>query len=50
MPERSGYEVVICSCDCGPYTGARKAGTPCCCEICGFMTQEQYDYIVSNAR
>jgi len=46
----SGYAVSICACPEGPYLGARKAGTPCCCERCGFMTQEQYEALVGGRR
>jgi hypothetical protein len=42
-----GFRVELCSCDV-PYMGARKAGTPCCCEVCGFMIKEQYDAIVEQ--
>lgn len=32
----SGYSLIVCSCEV-PYLGARKTGTPCCCEVCGFI-------------
>lgn len=44
-----GFAIAICSCTQGPYLGARKMGTPCCCERCGFMIQEQYDAIIRDA-
>lgn len=37
--------VSICKCEGGPYLGATKLGTPICCEVCGFMTQAQYEEI-----
>lgn len=43
---RSGYAVEVCRCEEGAYLGARKAGTPCCCERCGFMTADQLAAIV----
>jgi hypothetical protein len=42
-----GYALIVCSCDDGPYIGARKAGTPCCCEVCGFITQDQLDAVLA---
>lgn len=45
---RPGYAVTICSCDY-PYVGARKLGTPDCCEVCGFMTPDQYAAIILRA-
>ena len=44
----SGYALTVCSCEGGPYLGARKAGTPCCCEVCGFITQEQLDALLAT--
>lgn len=43
---RSGYAVEVCRCEEGAYLGARKAGTPCRCERCGFMTADQLAAIV----
>jgi len=43
------YDVSVCRCDAGPYLGARKAGTPCCCEVCGFITQEQLDHLARRS-
>ena len=42
----SGFDVMVCSCPDGPYLGARKSGTPCCCEACGFLVREQVDHIL----
>ena len=46
----SGYDVLICTCPEGPYLGARKMGTPCCCERCGFITADQWNHIVSGVQ
>lgn len=46
----AGYTVEICACPDGAYLGARKAGTPCCCERCGYMTRDQYDALLAEAR
>lgn len=46
---RSGYAIDLCSCPEGPHLGARKMGTPCCCERCGFMTVEQHAAILATA-
>lgn len=43
-----GLAVSICRCEGGPYLGARKAGTPCCCERCGFLTENQRAAIVEG--
>lgn len=43
-----GYELSVCRCDGGPYLGARKSGTPCCCERCGFITENQRAAIVEG--
>lgn len=39
-----GYSITVCSCEV-PYVGARKAGTVDRCEVCGFITPEQFDAI-----
>jgi hypothetical protein len=41
--KQEGYLLKVCSCPTGPYLGARRAGTPCCCESCGFITRDQLD-------
>ena len=46
--DQHGYSVAICRCEEGPYLGARKMGTPCRCERCGFMTQEQFDFLTES--
>lgn len=43
-----GYSIVLCHCKEGPYLGARKMGTPCCCERCGFMTREQWEALAAS--
>ena len=43
--DQHGYSIGICRCDGGPYLGARKMGTPCRCERCGFITQDQFDFL-----
>lgn len=43
-----GYDLTVCRCEGGPYLGARKAGTPCCCERCGFITEDQRAVIVEG--
>lgn len=45
----SALDIVLCSCDGGPYSGARKSGTPWFCKRCGFMVREQYVAIVQRA-
>lgn len=45
---RDGYAIVLCRCEPCPYIGARKAGTPDRCEVCGFMTPDQYDAIKAS--
>lgn len=47
--DQHGYSIAICACSGGPYLGARKMGTPCCCERCGLMTQEQFDFLRATA-
>lgn len=42
-----GFSINLCTCPDGAYLGARKAGTPCCCERCGFMTREQWDALAA---
>lgn len=42
----NGYDIIVCSCAEGPYLGARKAGTVCTCERCGFITEDQLNHIV----
>ena len=44
--DQHGYSIALCRCADGPYLGARKMGTPCCCERCGFMTQDQWDALL----
>lgn len=44
-----GYSLAICDCENGPYLGARKMGSPCTCERCGYITQEQLDFILAAA-
>lgn len=44
----TGYDLNICRCDGGPYLGARQAGAPCCCERCGFMTEDQRVAIIEG--
>ena len=41
LTDPAGYSIRLCDCEV-PYLGARKAGTPCCCEVCGFMTPTQW--------
>jgi hypothetical protein len=43
--DQHGYSIALCGCEGGPYLGARKMGTPCCCERCGFMTWDQYRFL-----
>lgn len=43
--EPEGYSIMLCTCPEGPYLGARKAGSPCCCERCGYMTIDQMQAI-----
>lgn len=43
--DQQGYSIAICACDGGPYLGARKAGAPCCCERCGFITPDQFEFL-----
>lgn len=45
-----GYDIQLCECPEGPYLGARKMGTPCCCERCGFMTSDQFEWIIETYR
>jgi len=45
LGDQDGYDIGLCACDEGPYLGARKAGTPCCCERCGFITLDQWEHI-----
>lgn len=44
------YRVIICSCEEGPYIGARKAGTVDACERCGFITPEQFQAIIEQGK
>lgn len=46
--DQHGFSVAVCDCPEGPYIGARKSGTPCCCERCGFMTREQFEFLVDH--
>ena len=46
--DQHGYSIALCRCKDGPYLGARQMGTPCCCERCRRMTQEQFDYLVGE--
>lgn len=49
FPDRDdGYAIALCTCPQGPYIGARKSGTPCCCERCGFMTPDQFEFLRSE--
>jgi hypothetical protein len=43
-----GYTVYTCHCSV-PYVGARKEGTPACCETCGYMTPEQLASILHTS-
>ena len=45
-----GYSIALCRCEDGPYLGARRMGKPCCCEQCGFMTQDQFDFLVEAVK
>jgi hypothetical protein len=40
-----GHSINTCTCVPGPHLITRKVGTPDCCGICGFMTQQQFDNI-----
>jgi len=42
-----GFSIVLCHCEEGPYYGARKMGTPCRCERCGFMVREQWEALTA---
>lgn len=42
-----GYKIMVCPCPGGAYLGARKEGTPCRCERCGFITAEQLGAILA---
>jgi hypothetical protein len=43
--DQHGYSVALCRCHDGPYPGTRRMGTPCRCERCGFITQDQFDFL-----
>lgn len=45
-----GYSLSACECQGGPVIGARKAQTPDCCQVCGYITPEQMSAIVAAAR
>jgi hypothetical protein len=46
--DQDGYSIAICVCEGGPYLGSRMMGTPCCCETCGRMTRDQWDFLVEH--
>lgn len=48
--EPEGYSLNVCTCAGGPYLGARRIGTPCRCERCGFITRDQLDAILRAVR
>lgn len=50
MVDPEGYSLCLCTCPEGPYLGARKAGSPCCCERCGFMTIDQWKALEAHVR
>ncbi|GAW50590.1 MULTISPECIES: hypothetical protein [unclassified Nocardioides] len=46
--DQHGYSIALCVCTGGAYLGARPMGTPCCCERCGRLTREQWDFLVEH--
>lgn len=50
LGDQCGYDIGLCQCYGGPRLGARKAGTPCCCERCGFMTPDQWQHITDGLK
>lgn len=46
--DQHGYSIALCSCADGPYLGARRMGSPCCCERCGRVTPDQWHFLVST--
>lgn len=50
VTDPEGYSLTACSCAEGPYIGARRAGSPCCCERCGLITLEALEALVAAAR
>src|SRR3546814_13208205 len=46
--DQDGYAIRLCTCEEGAYLGARLGGTPCRCERCGFITLDQWEYIVER--
>lgn len=43
--DSAGWEITLCECAGGPHFGARRSGSPACCEDCGMLARDHFEAI-----